>query len=43
MVSSVCLSARTYAKYIGRLVFVLVSGLFRHCGVKNCVVGLTNR
>ena len=38
-----CLSIRTYARYIGRLAFVLVSGLFRHCGVKNCVVGLTNR
>ena len=36
-------SVRTYARYIGRLEFVLVSGLFCHCGVKNCVVGLTNR
>ena len=33
----------TYARYIRRLPFVLVSGLFCHCGVKNCVVGLTNR
>ena len=40
---SVCLSIRTYARYIGRLAFVLVPGLFRHCGVKNCVVGLINR
>ena len=31
---SVCPSVRTYARYIRRLVFVLVSGLFRHCGVK---------
>ena len=27
-------SVRTYARYIGRLAFVLASGLFRHCGVK---------
>ena len=28
------------AKYTPRLAFVLMSGLFRHCGVKICFVGL---
>ena len=36
-------SVGAYARYIWRLVFLLVSGLFHHCGVKNCVEGLTNR
>ena len=40
---NVCLSVRTYARYIRRLELRLVSGLFRHCEVENCVVGLTNR
>ena len=39
----ICPSVRTYARYIGRLAFVLMLGLFLHCGVKNCVVGLKNR
>ena len=36
---SICI----YARYFGRSAFVLVSGLLCHCGVKNCVVGLTDR
>ena len=47
MLACICASVRVciriYARYIGRLAFVLASGLFRHCGVKNCVVVLTNR
>ena len=31
---------RADAKYIPRLAFVLMSGLFRHCGVKTCFVAL---
>ena len=37
------MSVYTYARYIGRLAFVLVSGLFHHFGGRNCVVGLTDR
>ena len=34
-------SVRLYICQVhGRLAFVLASGLFHHCGVKNCVVGL---
>ena len=43
MLSVICASVRTNARYIGGLAFVLVSGLFSHCLVKHCVVGLTNR
>ena len=33
-------SVRADTKYIPRFAFVLMSGLFRHCGVKLCFVGL---
>ena len=37
---SVCLPVQADAKYIPRLAFVLMSGLFHHCGIKICFVGL---
>ena len=39
---SICLSVPADAKYIPRLAFLLMSGLFHHCGVKIGIVGLKN-
>ena len=33
-------SIRADAKYILRLAFLLMSGLFHHCGIEICFVGL---